>query len=132
MTSKSVYTAARREGKVFWTRIGTCDVMPDGELLVRLDAVPVSGELRIREEEPRAVAPYVTPSDRYVVTFRIGYTATEAESTREAAERAANLIAGGTCCQVHDHETGTTEDFELSARQTYDAIPWTGEPTARE
>jgi len=55
---KAVYVITKREGveKGFWTRIGVAFVNRDGSLNVKLDAVPVNGELHIRDfkdaEEP--------------------------------------------------------------------------------
>ena len=50
---KIVYVITERAGKSFWNRIGIAFVNHDGSLNVRLDAVPVSGELHIRDYVPR-------------------------------------------------------------------------------
>jgi hypothetical protein len=50
---KIVYVITERSGKSFWNRIGIAFVNHDGSLNVRLDAVPVSGELHIRDYVPR-------------------------------------------------------------------------------
>lgn len=134
MSRKAVYAIARDGERTFWNRIGSCDVLPGGELVVRLDAVPVSGELRIRDAEPLARAPHVSPRDRYIVTFECGYETIGVAGPAEAAELAADLLANGSCCRVLDRETGETHMFELSPRhcpRTYTAKPWTGTQTDR-
>ena len=50
---KIVYVITERNGKSYWNRIGIAFVNHDGSLNVRLDAVPVSGELHIRDYVPR-------------------------------------------------------------------------------
>ena len=50
---KIVYVITERAGKSYWNRIGIAFVNHDGSLNVRLDAVPVSGELHIRDYVPR-------------------------------------------------------------------------------
>ncbi len=53
-TWKAVYTIADRgNGRKHWLRIGVAFVNRDGSLNVRLDAVPVSGQLHIRDASPR-------------------------------------------------------------------------------
>lgn len=47
---KVVYTIVERgHGKRLWLRIGVAFVNRDGSLNVRLDAVPINGQLHIRE-----------------------------------------------------------------------------------
>jgi len=46
---KIVYVITERSGKSFWNRIGVAFVNNDGSINVKLDAVPVSGELQIRD-----------------------------------------------------------------------------------
>jgi hypothetical protein len=46
---KIVYVIAERTGKSYWNRIGVAFVNNDGSINVKLDAVPVSGELQIRD-----------------------------------------------------------------------------------
>lgn len=51
---KAVYTIADRgNGRKHWVRIGTAFVNRDGSLNVRLDAVPINGQLHIRDATPR-------------------------------------------------------------------------------
>jgi hypothetical protein len=46
---KIVYVITQRNGKSYWNRIGVAFVNNDGSLNVKLEAVPVSGELQIRD-----------------------------------------------------------------------------------
>jgi hypothetical protein len=46
---KIVYVIAERNNKSYWNRIGVAFVNNDGSINVKLDAVPVSGELQIRD-----------------------------------------------------------------------------------
>ena len=50
---KIVYQISERSGKSFWNRVGIAFVNNDGSLNVKLDAVPVSGEMQIRDYVPR-------------------------------------------------------------------------------
>lgn len=40
-------------GRKFWVRVGAAFLNRDGSLSVRLDAMPVNGELQIRDYKPR-------------------------------------------------------------------------------
>ena len=51
---KVVYAIAERGPKKHWLRIGMAFVNRDGSLNVRLDAVPLSGQLHIRDDAPRS------------------------------------------------------------------------------
>jgi hypothetical protein len=53
---KIAYTIVERnkDGRKFWVRVGAACVNRDGSLSVRLDAMPVNGELQIRDYQPRA------------------------------------------------------------------------------
>lgn len=52
-TMKAVYTVVDRgQGKSFWTRVGVGFTNRDGSLNLRLDALPVSGTLQVRDWEP--------------------------------------------------------------------------------
>ena len=53
-TMKTVWTVVDRgQGKSFWTRVGVGFVNRDGSLTLRLDALPVNGNLQVREwQEP--------------------------------------------------------------------------------
>jgi hypothetical protein len=50
---KTVYAITERGGKSFWTKIGVGFTNRDGSISLRLDAVPVSGTMQIRDYEPR-------------------------------------------------------------------------------
>jgi len=52
---KIAYTIVEREkdGRKFWVRVGAAFVNRDGSLSVRLDAMPVNGQLQIRDYQPR-------------------------------------------------------------------------------
>ena len=48
---KTVFTITERNGRSFWTRIGVGFVNGDGSLNLRLDAIPLNGNLQVREYE---------------------------------------------------------------------------------
>ena len=50
---KIAYVVTERNGKSFWNRIGVAFVNSDGSLNVKLEAVPISGEIHIRDYTPR-------------------------------------------------------------------------------
>jgi hypothetical protein len=51
-TMKSVYTIVERgQGKSIWVKIGVGFTNRDGSLNLKLDALPVSGTLQVREWE---------------------------------------------------------------------------------
>lgn len=50
---KIVYVITQRGTKSFWNRIGVAFLNKDGSINVRLEAVPVSGEMQIRDYVPR-------------------------------------------------------------------------------
>lgn len=47
---KIVYAVVERLGKRHWLRIGMAFVNRDGSLNVKLDALPLNGQLQIREQ----------------------------------------------------------------------------------
>jgi hypothetical protein len=50
---KTVYTIVERApGKSFWVRVGVGFTNRDGSLNLRLDAIPVNGQLQVRDWEP--------------------------------------------------------------------------------
>jgi hypothetical protein len=51
--TKICYTVTTRDGRSYWNRIGVAFVNADGSLNVKLDAVPVNGEMQIRDYVPR-------------------------------------------------------------------------------
>jgi hypothetical protein len=52
--TKTVYVITERGEKSFWTKIGVAFENRDHSINIQLDALPVSGRLQIREDEPRA------------------------------------------------------------------------------
>lgn len=50
---KIAYVISSRNGKNFWNRVGVAFVNHDGSINVKLEAVPVSGEIQIRDYVPR-------------------------------------------------------------------------------
>jgi NADH:ubiquinone oxidoreductase subunit len=59
---KVVWTVVERgPGKSFWTRVGVGFVNRDGSITLRLDAIPISGTLQVREwQEPYERRPDAT------------------------------------------------------------------------
>ncbi len=52
-TMKAVFTVVERgQGKSYWTRIGVGFVNRDGSMNLKLDALPVNGNLQGRDWEP--------------------------------------------------------------------------------
>jgi len=49
---KIVYAIVERGPKRYWLRIGMAFVNRDGSMNVRLDAVPLTGQLQIRDQPP--------------------------------------------------------------------------------
>jgi hypothetical protein len=50
---KMAYVITERGGRSFWNKIGVAFVNGDGSINVKLDSVPVNGELQIRDYVPR-------------------------------------------------------------------------------
>ena len=50
---KIAYNITTRNGKNFWNRCGVAFVNNDGSINVKLEAVPVNGEIQIRDYVPR-------------------------------------------------------------------------------
>jgi hypothetical protein len=50
---KIAYVITTRNGKHFWNRCGVAFVNADGSINVKLEAMPVSGEIQIRDYVPR-------------------------------------------------------------------------------
>jgi hypothetical protein len=48
-----VYVITERGGKSFWTRVGVAFTNRDGSLNLKLEALPVNGELHVRKYVPR-------------------------------------------------------------------------------
>lgn len=54
---KVAYVISDRNGRKFWNRIGIAFINTDGSMNVKLEAIPVSGELQIRDYVPRDELP---------------------------------------------------------------------------
>ena len=50
---KIVYVISERNSRNYWNRVGVAFVNGDGSINVKLDAMPVSGQLQIRDYAPR-------------------------------------------------------------------------------
>jgi hypothetical protein len=50
---RDVFALTEREDKTYWTRIGTVYTNRDRSITCRLDALPVSGVLQLRERTER-------------------------------------------------------------------------------
>jgi len=49
----AVFALTERGERTYWTRVGSAFTNRDGSITCKLDALPVSGTLQIRDEEPR-------------------------------------------------------------------------------
>lgn len=56
---KIVYVISDRNNRKYWNRIGVAFVNTDGSVNVKLEAIPVTGEMQIRDYVPReeSIAP---------------------------------------------------------------------------
>jgi len=50
---KIAYVITQRNDRNFWNRVGVAFVNKDGSINVKLEAVPVSGEIQIRDYQPK-------------------------------------------------------------------------------
>jgi hypothetical protein len=50
---KIAYVVTQRGANKYWTRVGAAFVNRDGSINVKLDAIPVSGEIQVRDYVPR-------------------------------------------------------------------------------
>jgi hypothetical protein len=50
---KVCYVITERNDKSYWNRIGVAFINKDGSLNVKLDALPIGGQMQIRDYEPR-------------------------------------------------------------------------------
>jgi hypothetical protein len=50
---KIAYVITQRGTNKYWTRIGVAFVNKDGSMNVKLEAVPVNGEIHVRDYVPR-------------------------------------------------------------------------------
>jgi hypothetical protein len=48
---KMVYAITERGGRSFWTKIGVGFMNKDGSITLKLDAIPVSGQVQVRDWE---------------------------------------------------------------------------------
>ena len=46
---RPVFAIVERDGRTFWPRVGTAFENSDGSVTLKLDALPVSGQLQIRD-----------------------------------------------------------------------------------
>jgi hypothetical protein len=53
---KIVYVVSDRDSRKYYSRIGLAFIEADGSLNVKLDAIPVSGQMQIRDYVPREEA----------------------------------------------------------------------------
>lgn len=56
-TMKVAYTISERQGRSFWTRVGVGFINRDGSINIRLEALPISGALQLRDWAPRDSGP---------------------------------------------------------------------------
>lgn len=52
-STKAVFAITERGDKSYWTRVGVAYTNRDGSLTLKLDALPISGTLQVRDEEDR-------------------------------------------------------------------------------
>ena len=71
---KIVYVISERGQKSYWNRVGVAFLNHDGSINVKLDAVPVTGELQIRD--------YVARED---TSIPVGRTANDQSSLADIA-----------------------------------------------
>jgi hypothetical protein len=50
---KIAYVITQRGTQKYWTRVGVAFVNKDGSMNVKLEAIPVTGELHVRDYVPR-------------------------------------------------------------------------------
>jgi hypothetical protein len=51
---KDVYTIVKNGEKDYWNAVGKAFLNRDGSLTVRLNALPINGQLHIRDPKPKA------------------------------------------------------------------------------
>lgn len=63
-TWRPVFTIVKNARGSYWLRVGIAFQNRDGSINIRLDALPVNGELQIRDESPKAaIGPGLEPSN---------------------------------------------------------------------
>jgi hypothetical protein len=75
---KIVYVISDRNSRRYWNRIGVAFINADGSINVKLEAIPVSGEMQIRDYVPREDA-VRTPLVRLGGAERLARQAVESE-----------------------------------------------------
>jgi hypothetical protein len=75
---KIVYVISDRNSRRYWNRIGVAFINADGSINVKLEAIPVSGEMQIRDYVPREDA-LRTPLARLAGAERLARDAVESE-----------------------------------------------------
>ncbi|MCA9639665.1 MAG: hypothetical protein H6718_17150 [Polyangiaceae bacterium] len=55
--TKIVYCITENKGRKYWNRVGVAFVNVDGSINVKLDAMPVSGDMQIRDFVPKEATP---------------------------------------------------------------------------
>lgn len=53
---KTVFAIVERDGRCWWRPLGVGFVNADGSIDVKLDAIPQSGALQLRDASPRVIA----------------------------------------------------------------------------
>ncbi len=51
--TKIVYCITESKGRKFWNRVGAAFMNADGSINVKLDALPLGGDMQIRDYVPR-------------------------------------------------------------------------------
>src|SRR6188474_157628 len=80
---KIAYVITQRKDRNFWNRVGVAFVNSDGSINVKLEAVPVSGEIQIRDYQPRDELAKVSPA---ASTAREASAASRADFSPAGAE----------------------------------------------
>ncbi|WP_394823235.1 hypothetical protein [Pendulispora albinea] len=90
---KIAYTVSERQGRSFWTRIGVGYINRDGSINIRLDAMPVSGNLQLRDWTPRGTDTdnEVPPPRHSSVQLDDAVSATSNVSLDDGAKRTADI-----------------------------------------
>lgn len=52
-TMKTVFTIVENKGRSYWTKVGIGFVNTDGSITLKLEALPVNGQLQVRDYESR-------------------------------------------------------------------------------
>ena len=66
---KDVYTIVKNGEKAFWQKVGRAHVNKDGSWNVYLNALPLNGELNIREPRPKRPSGALTSASRQEAVF---------------------------------------------------------------